>query len=84
MHQTSVEFAPEGPGPPERVAGQGGVETADGDGGLLQRWDDPAGYQQVSHPSSRTGMPLPSALSLSRYYRCEYSSLWLFTKSKRF
>ena len=29
-----VEFAPEGPGPPERIAGQGGVEPADGDGGL--------------------------------------------------
>ena len=32
-----VEFAPEGPGPPERIAGQGGVEATDGDGGLLQR-----------------------------------------------
>ena len=29
-----VEFAPEGPGPPERIAGQGGVEATDGDGGL--------------------------------------------------
>ena len=28
-----VEFAPEGPGPPERIAGQGGVEATDGDGG---------------------------------------------------
>ncbi|MGF7212887.1 hypothetical protein GGE65_007523 [Skermanella aerolata] len=32
-----VELAPEGPGPPQRVAGQGGVKPADGDGGILQR-----------------------------------------------
>jgi hypothetical protein len=38
-----VEFAPEGPGAPERIAGQGGVEAADGDGSILQRRDDPAG-----------------------------------------
>ena len=57
-----VEFAPEGPGPPERIAGQGGVEATDGDGRLLQRRDDPAGDEQVSHRSSRTGMPSPSAL----------------------
>jgi hypothetical protein len=34
-----VEFAPEGPGPAERVAGQGGVEPPDRDGGLLQGAD---------------------------------------------
>ena len=56
-----VEFAPEGPGPPERIAGQGGVEAADRDRRRLQRRDDPAGYQQVSHPSPHTGMPSPSA-----------------------
>jgi hypothetical protein len=37
MAAGGVEFAPEGPGPPERIAGQGGVEAADGDGGILQR-----------------------------------------------
>ena len=63
-----VEFAPEGPGPPERIAGQGGVEPADGDGGLLQRRDDPAGDEQVSHHSSRTGMPSPSALPRSSIF----------------
>src|SRR3954453_14841516 len=46
-----VEFAPEGPGPPERIAGQGGVEAADRDR-RLQRRDDPAGDEQVSHLSS--------------------------------
>ena len=56
-----VEFAPEGPGPPERIADQGGVEAADGDRRRLQRRDDPAGYEQVSHHSPRTGMLSPSA-----------------------
>jgi hypothetical protein len=56
-----VEFAPEGPGLPERIAGQGGVEATNGDRRLLQRRDDPAGYEQVSHHSPRTGMPSPSA-----------------------
>ena len=32
-----VEFAPEGPGALERIAGQSGVEAADGDGSILQR-----------------------------------------------
>ena len=32
-----VEFAPEGPGLPERIAGQGGVEATDGDRRRLQR-----------------------------------------------
>ena len=63
-----VEFAPEGPGPPERIAGQGGVEAADGDGRRLQRRDDPAGDEQVSHHSSRTGMPSPSAPSLDQVF----------------
>jgi hypothetical protein len=38
-----VKLAPEGPGAPERIADQGGIEAADGDGSILQRRDDPAG-----------------------------------------
>jgi hypothetical protein len=34
MAAGGVELAPEGPGASERIAGQGGVETPDGDGGL--------------------------------------------------
>ena len=56
-----VELAPEGPGPPERIAGQGGVEATNGDRRRLQRRDDPAGDEQVSDPSSRPGMPSQSA-----------------------
>jgi hypothetical protein len=41
-----VEFAPEGPGAPQRIAGQGGIEATDGDGSILQRRDDPAGDEQ--------------------------------------
>src|SRR3954469_23659892 len=63
-----VEFAPEGPGPPERIAGQGGVEPTDGDGGLLQRGDDPAGDEQVSHHPSRMGRLSPSAPSSIKYF----------------
>src|SRR4051794_13864710 len=44
-----VEFAPEGPGQPQRAAGQGGVEPADGDGDLLQGPDDPARDEQLGH-----------------------------------
>ncbi len=32
-----IEFAPEGSGPPKRVAGQGGIKATNGDGSLLQR-----------------------------------------------
>ena len=63
-----VEFAPEGPGAPERIAGQGGVELTDGDGRRLQRRDDPAGDEQVSHPSFRTGMLSPSNLPLIMHF----------------
>ena len=68
MAAGSVEFAPEGPGPPERIAGQSGVEATDGDSGLLQRRDDPAGDEQVSHPSSHPGMLSPSALPLIKHF----------------
>src|SRR4051794_5635683 len=78
-----VELAPEGPGPPERIAGQGGVEAADGDGGILQRRDDPAGDEQVSHYPSRTGMPSPSDFPLIKHFRFEYSSLSVLINSKR-
>jgi hypothetical protein len=63
-----VEFAPEGLGAPERVADQRGVEATDGDGGLLRRRDDPAGDEQVSHRSFRTGMPSPLVLPLIRRF----------------
>ena len=75
MAAGGVEFAPEGPGPPERIAGQGGVEAADSDGSILQRRDDPAGDEQVSHSSSRTGMPSPSDLPLIENFPFEYSIL---------
>jgi hypothetical protein len=63
MAAGGVELAPEGPGPPERITGQSGVETTDGDRRLLQRRDDPAGYEQVSHHPSRSGMLSPLARS---------------------
>jgi hypothetical protein len=44
-----IEFAPEGPGPAERVAGQGGVEPPDSDGGLLQGSDNVTWDEQLSH-----------------------------------
>jgi hypothetical protein len=46
MAAGGVELTPKGPGPPERIAGQASVEATDGDGGLLQRRDDPAGDEQ--------------------------------------
>ena len=68
MAAGGIEFTPEGPGPPERIAGQAGVEPTDGNGGLLQRRDDPAGDEQVSHHPSHPGMPSPSDLPLIEHF----------------
>jgi hypothetical protein len=78
MAAGGIELAPEGPGPPERIAGQSGVETTDGDRRLLQRRDDPTGYEQVRHHPFRISMLSPSARPSITIFPFYYSILFNF------
>ena len=56
MAPRGVESAPQAPGPPHRIAGQGGIQASDGDGAGFECPGDRARDEQFNHfCSSLTG-----------------------------